>query len=318
MTDFPRIAIVTPSFNAGTHIGAAIDSVLAQNYPSLDYLVMDGGSTDNTLEVLRSYGDRIRWISHQDDGQADALRRGFAQTTGDILGWLNADDTFEPGALHVVAQFFADHPDVSLVYGDATYIDARGRLIGPCAHIEPYSRNRLFYYSDYIVQPAAFFRRSAYDAVGGIDPSLHYGMDYDLWLKLAGQGRIAYLPRRLANYRWLTDNKTAIGGFARVNELAALLKRHGLGEPAFIRLERVNLHLRDSISSLRQRKVASSIASLTRAVGIVFSSPRALWSLFQPRTWRVIWMGQVLRTRAARAAQKTTAGASTAQRPGSY
>lgn len=306
----PRFSIVTPSYNTGRHVADAIRSVLSQDYFDVDYVVMDGGSTDNTVEVLRSFGDRVRWVSDKDAGQSDAIRRGFSQTCGEILTWLNSDDVLAPGALRIVAEYFAGHPEVDLVYGDATYIDAQGKQIGRCVHVEPFSARRLFHYSDFIVQPAAFFRRSAYDAVGGLDPNLHYGMDYDLWLKLAKAHKIAYLPMRLASYRWLTDNKTAIGGFHRLDELRDVTARHGLAEPAFMRLERINLLGREAWQALGTGAIGSSLRSATRAIAILVCSPRAIWSMVQPRTWRIIWMGQVLRAGAARAQQLSDCDAS--------
>src|SRR6185369_15417037 len=126
MSDRPRFAIVTPSFNTAKYIGDAIHSVLEQGYPYLDYLVMDGGSTDGTVEILRSFEGRVRFISEKDGGQADAIKRGFAQTDGDVLTWLNSDDFFAPGAFEAVAEFFAAHPEVDVVYGDANYVDHRG------------------------------------------------------------------------------------------------------------------------------------------------------------------------------------------------
>ncbi len=301
MSTLPRIAVVTPSYNTGRHIGAAIRSVLDQDYTNLDYLVMDGGSTDNSVDVLKSFGDRLRWVSQKDNGQADAIYRGFQQTTGEILTWLNSDDTYAPGAFRAVAEFFGANPDIALVYGDATYTDADGSLIGPCVHVEPYNPRRLFYYSDYIVQPAAFFRRSAYEAVGGIDPTLHFAMDYDLWIRIAMRFKVAYLPRRLADFRWLYDNKTATGGVRRLDEIRDLVARQGFPEPAFTRLERVNLHLRDASQHLAHARVSSAVRCATRALRDTISHPRAMWSVLQPHTWRIIWTGQVLRARAARA-----------------
>jgi glycosyltransferase involved in cell wall biosynthesis len=305
MPDLPRICLVTPSYNTGAHIEESIRSVLDQDYKNVDYLVMDGGSADNTLDVLLSFGDRIRWTSQKDNGQADAIHRGFGQTTGEILGWLNADDSLAPGALRTVAEFFAAHPDVALVYGNAQYIGVGGDVIGPCVHVEPFNAGRLFHYSDFIAQPAAFFRRSAYEAVGGFDTSLHYSMDYDLWLKFAKQFKIVYLPITLANYRWLTDNKTATGGIRRVDELTELCARHGFAQPAYIRLERVNLHLRDAIGALRCGGVWRAVRSSAKAFTTLVASPRAMISMFQPHTWRIIWMGQVLRARAVRAKKKS-------------
>jgi hypothetical protein len=301
MSTLPRIAVVTPSYNTGRHIDAAIRSVLDQDYANFDYLVMDGGSTDNTVEVLQSFGDRLRWVSQKDNGQADAIHRGFQQTTGEILTWLNSDDTYAPGAFRAVAQFFAANPGVSLVYGNATYTDADGSLIGPCVHVEPYNSKRLFYYSDYIVQPAAFFRRSAYEAVGGVDASLHFAMDYDLWIKIAKRFKVAYLPRRLADFRWLYDNKTATGGVRRLDEIRDLVACQGFPEPAFIRLERVNLGVQEARQHLARGRIGCAIRAAAQVVRDTISHPRAMWSIVQPHTWRIIWTGQVLRARAARA-----------------
>jgi glycosyltransferase involved in cell wall biosynthesis len=294
-------AIVTPSYNTGKHIGAAVRSVLEQSGCDVNYVVMDGGSTDDTVEVLKSFGPRLRWVSERDRGQADAINRGFAQTRGDILGWLNSDDAYALGALRAAAEFLAAHPDIAMVYGDADFIDAAGDHIARCAHVEPvFSRRRLLHYSDFIVQPAAFFRRSAFEAVGGLDPSLNWAMDYDLWLKFADAGfKVAYLPRVLANYRWLGGSKSAAGGWGRLKEVDAVARRHGARRtPAYFRLERVNMHLTEARQALRHRDVGSAAASFGRATGNLLSSPRAMWSLLSPRTWRVIYTGQVLRKRA--------------------
>ena len=129
----PSFAIVTPSYNTGRYLGAAVRSVLEQDWPDVDYVVMDGGSTDDSIELLRGFGPRVRWVSEPDKGQTDAINRGLARTRGEILGWLNSDDTYLPGTLRAVGEFFAAHPEVALVYGDANFIDARGALIAPCA-----------------------------------------------------------------------------------------------------------------------------------------------------------------------------------------
>jgi len=304
MTALPRIAVVTPSYNTGRFIGAAVRSVLEQDYRNFDYIVMDGGSTDQTVDVLRGFGPSLRWVSQKDNGQADAINRGFGQTGGEILTWLNSDDIYAPGAFRAVTEFFRSHPQIAVVYGDANYTDARGQLIAPCVHIEPYSRHRLFHYSDFIVQPATFFRRSAFEAVGGIDPNIHWAMDYDLWLKMARQFEFAYLPRLLASFRWLANNKTATGGWGRLDEIGGILKRQGYGLPAFIRLERVMLHARDAIAAAGCGNVIRSLACLSRAAGMTLSSPRVMKSLLSMHTWHIMWVGQVLRRRAAAADQR--------------
>jgi glycosyltransferase involved in cell wall biosynthesis len=293
----PRIAIVTPSFNTGRYIGATIRSVLEQSHQNFDYLVMDGGSTDGTVDLLRGFGDQIRWVSEKDQGQGDAIRRGFDRTTGDILAWLNSDDLLNPGAFETVAKYFVAHPEIDVVYGDASYVDAEGNHIARCAHVEPFSRRRLIRYSDFIVQPAAFFRRSAYDAVGGINPHWHWALDYDLWLRLAQKHRFAYIPVELARYRWLADNKTASGGAARIDELWEMTSALGLRPPAYVELERVNLLAAAALESLGKLKLGAAAERAARATTTLLASPRAMWSLVSPHTWRIIWVGQVLRRR---------------------
>ena len=221
-----RVALVTPSLDQGAFLGAAIDSVLAQSYPDIDYLVVDGGSEDDSLEVLRSYGDRIRWISEPDRGQVDAIRKGFAEADGEVLGWLNADDLLEESAVEMAVEALGKAPEAGLVYGDGRLLDEAGRLLGPFAEIEPFSLWRLLYGLDYILQPAAFFRRSAYDAVGGLDSSLRWAMDWDLWIRLATVAEVEYLPREMARARVWAGTKTAGGGWRRQRELRSVARRH--------------------------------------------------------------------------------------------
>jgi glycosyltransferase involved in cell wall biosynthesis len=300
MSEPLTLSIVTPSFNTAQFLGDAIQSVLAQDWPRVNFIVMDGGSTDGSVELLRSFGDRVQWVSQKDGGQSDALNQGFARLGGEILGWLNSDDTYAPGAFRAVMEYFQAHPEINVVYGNANFIDAAGNLIGPCVHIEPYNHRRLFYYTDFLVQPATFFRRSAFEAVGGIDDSLHFGMDYDLWLRLAKQFKFAYLPKLLANFRWLSNNKTAIGGFKRLEEIERILKKHGLPLPAYNRLERINLHLEAARAAMRNAAPTRALKSLASGTAELFRTPRAMASLFQPLTWKIIWTGQVLRKRAVR------------------
>ena len=186
----PTISIVTPSFNHGRYIEATIQSVLNQDYPGLEYLVVDGGSKDSTIETLRHFEHRLKWISEKDGGQADAINKGFGRTSGQVLGWVNSDDTLAPHALQTVGDFFAKNPDIGIMYGDADFIDGEGEFIGHCQHIEPFDRRRLLHYSDFIVQPAAFFRREVFEAVGGLDASLNWAMDYDFWLKASAKARV--------------------------------------------------------------------------------------------------------------------------------
>jgi glycosyltransferase involved in cell wall biosynthesis len=196
----PPISIVTPSYNQAAYIERTIQSVLSQDVGGLEYLVMDGASTDGTLEILRRYTSRLRWQSAPDNGHADAVNRGFRATTGAVLGWLNSDDLYMPGAVRAVLDFLGDHPEVDVVYGDANHVDADDRFIERYP-TEPWNVARLAEVC-FISQPAAFFRRRVVEQHGGLDTSFPYSLDYEFWLRLEGRGvRFAYLPRILAATR---------------------------------------------------------------------------------------------------------------------
>jgi hypothetical protein len=239
------------------------------------------------VELLKEFGDRVRWISEKDDGQADALARGFEQTTGAILGWLNADDLLKPGAVRTAVETFRANPEAALIYGNADFIDANSRIIGPCTVVEPYSRHRLVHYGDYIIQPAAFFTRQAYAAVGGLDKSLHWAMDWDLWIRLAQRYQVLYIEEDLASYRWLGSNKTAEGGFARLQEVEAVARRYGCkGLPAYFRLEQARLFAEQAKQDLKQRHFFTMLSSLAKCAATVFTSWGAMKSLVNPHVWR--------------------------------
>jgi glycosyltransferase involved in cell wall biosynthesis len=204
--DLPLVSIVTPSFNQGRFIRDSIESVLSQDYPRLEYICMDGGSTDETLDILRGYGDRLTWRSLPDLGQADAINAGFRQARGEILGWLNSDDTYEPGAVKAAVQHLAAHSDTAVVYGDAHYINQQNAVIGTYP-TEDFSMDRLAQ-ACVICQPTAFIRRAALEAVGMLDPTLHYCMDYDLWIRVGRRFRIERINRFLANSRRYPGSKS--------------------------------------------------------------------------------------------------------------
>ncbi len=273
----PVVSIVSPSLNQGAYIEDTIRSVLAQDYPRIEYVVMDGGSTDGSRAVLERYEGRIRWVSGPDGGQAAAINQGLRASTGEVLAWLNCDDTYEPGAVSAAVQYLRDHPEVTLVYGDATQTDAQGTEIGPFAQVEPFELDRLVHQGDFVVQPAAFFRREAFLAVGGLDESLHWAMDYDLWLKIGRRFPVAYLPRRLARCRWTGENKTSLGGFARLAEIERVGRRHGAGGlPAGFRVEKLALSLREARRHARAGDLASAVGLGLRGTWAVVSSGRAL------------------------------------------
>jgi hypothetical protein len=224
----PRVTVVTPSFNQAAFLEEAIRSVLLQGYPDLEYFVIDGGSTDGSVDIIRRYAPWLAgWTSARDAGQAAALAHGFQQATGAVLAWLNSDDVFLPGAVTRAAHALRQAPEAVMVYGDADQIDAGGVRLGPAPQVRAGNRRVLLEENNTIAQPAAFFRRTAYAAVGGLDPALHWAMDYDLWIKLAGLGALQYLPVRLAQMRLYPQAKTGGGDVAMFAEILTVVRRHG-------------------------------------------------------------------------------------------
>jgi glycosyltransferase involved in cell wall biosynthesis len=205
-----KISIITPSYQQGEFIDATIQSVILQNYPDLEYILIDGGSTDNTLDIIRNHEQKItRWISEPDTGQADALNKGFHLATGEIIGWINSDDLLMPGALEKVAAFFATHPEISFVYGDALAIDREGN---PLFFRRPGPFDiRWLIRTDDIPQSSVFFRRELLASVGYLDDRLHYALDYDLLIRSALKQDPAYLPECLSAFRIYPGTKTAAG-----------------------------------------------------------------------------------------------------------
>lgn len=204
------VSIVTPSFNQDRYLEKTIQSVLAQDTPQIEYLIVDGGSTDGSLGILKKYEHKLAWwVSEKDKGQTDAINKGFARATGDILAWINSDDTYEPGAVAAAVNYLQQHPEVGMVYGDCNYIDEHGNVIGKFhASQTDYRLLRRGY--THIPQQTMFFRADLWKQVGPLDPSFYFAMDYDLWTRIAARTQIKYLPQTWANFRLHTSNKTLL------------------------------------------------------------------------------------------------------------
>jgi glycosyltransferase involved in cell wall biosynthesis len=203
-------------------IGETVDSVLGQDYPHIDYLVMDGGSRDGTVELLEDRG--VRYVSEADGGQGDAVNKGFERTEGELFTFLNADDTLMPGAVSRAVEAFAANPEAGVVYGEADYVNEDGVPMGPYP-TRPFLRKD-FAYTCFICQPAAMMRRGVFEAVGGMDTGLHVALDYDLWLRASQSAPFAYFPERQATSRMYPGNKSLGSREALYRESIALVKRH--------------------------------------------------------------------------------------------
>lgn len=222
----PVVTIVTPSYQQGRFLRRTVESVLAQDYGRLEYRVVDGGSTDESVDVLRSFGERVAWTSEPDAGQTNAINKGFLAGTGTILGFLNSDDVLLPGAIRRVVDYFAVHPECDMLYGDANYIDGDDRVVGRY-RTAPYSFERLMF-DCCVCQPATFWRASIAAKVGPFDETLHLAMDYDYWLRIArAGGEIHYLPEVLASSRVHPATKTNTHRSDVYREIFAVCRRHG-------------------------------------------------------------------------------------------
>jgi glycosyltransferase involved in cell wall biosynthesis len=226
-----KISIITPSFGQAGFIERTIESVRSQHGDfEVEHLVVDGGSTDGTVEILRRHEGHLRWLSEPDRGQSDAINKGFRMATGDVLAWLNSDDTYAPGALAAVSAALRE-PGPRWCFGECRIVDAHDREIRRAISgykswvSRRYSIRRLVG-RDFIPQPATFFRRELLDTVGPIDEALHYAMDYDLWLRFARVSAPVFIPQPLASFRWHAGAKT--GGGYRVGawEAFGVARRH--------------------------------------------------------------------------------------------
>ena len=206
--NLPRISIVTPSYNQGQYLERTIISVLEQDYPDLEYVIIDGCSTDNSVETIKGYEESLTyWVSEPDCGQSDALNKGFAKCSGQVLGWLCSDDTLEPGALLRVGAFFRDHPEADVVHGDANLIDENDAIIDQVKGVK-FSKRALMYGSINLPQSSILWLRQLHARVGELDIDLNYAMDTDLWIRFVQAGaRFVYLPGCLSNQRLHSGSK---------------------------------------------------------------------------------------------------------------
>jgi glycosyltransferase involved in cell wall biosynthesis len=226
--DIPLVSIVTPSFNQAQFLERTIQSVLAQDYPRIEYIVVDGGSTDGSLEIIKKYQSRIAWwVSEQDKGQTDAINKGFNRANGEILAWINSDDSYHPGAVTAAVKYLLENPDVAMVYADCDFIDENDSVIGKFNAAQTDLRRLRTGYV-HIPQQTMFFRAKYWKQLGPLDPSFYFAMDYDLWTRLAAHAPLKYLPGKTwANFRIHTTSKTNVADQRGWQEMLRVHYRDG-------------------------------------------------------------------------------------------
>jgi len=225
----PLVSIVTPSYNHRRFLEETILSVLNQDYTPLEYIIVDGGSSDGSQDIIQRYADRLAWwVSEPDLGQTDAINKGFARARGEVLAWLNSDDTYMPNTISEAVGYLQAHPEAGMVYGDANLVDEQGAVIGKFpAHQTDYQRLRRGYV--HIPQQAAFFRAELWKQVGPLDPSFYFAMDYDLWVRLARISALHYTPRLWANFRLHGGGKSVVADERCWPEMLRVHQRDGGG-----------------------------------------------------------------------------------------
>ena len=246
-----RFSIVVPSFNQGQFIGETIDSILSQDYPNTEIIVMDGGSTDNTVEILKSYGPRIQWVSQKDKGQAHALNMGLRKANGSIVAFLNSDDYYIKGAFEAVSVFFSRNPQRKWVTGDYYIINGSGKRM--FSFVIWYKKlwrafPTLFTLSitNFMIQPSTFWRRELLDEIGFFNEDLHYAMDYDYWLRIMKKYQLSVIRKPLSAFRihggskggasYKKEFETDLGIITTHCDNKFLLKLHALHNWAIIKI----------------------------------------------------------------------------------
>ena len=219
----PKLSIVTPSHNQGQFIEDAIQAVLRQDFPEFEHIIIDNCSTDSTVEVLKKYR-HLKWISEPDRGQSDAINKGFRMATGDIIGWLNADDLYLPNCFYTISTFLGNHPNVDIVYGDYRWIDHKNSLIQLRRELDFDLFMLKYLHILYIPTTSTFFKRKLLDENNFLDVTYHYAMDYEFFLRLALKGyKFAHLKAFVADYRWHSTSKTSVTADKQAMEIERAL-----------------------------------------------------------------------------------------------
>ena len=292
------VSIITPSFNQAAFLEETLRSVLEQDFPHIEYIVIDGASTDGSVEIIRKYAPRLAyWVSERDSGQAQAINKGMAHAKGEIVAWLNSDDYYLPGAVSAAVRAFEDHPEAALVHADLLAVDEHGRTINRLKYKQSSLAGLLWF--QIIGQPAVFMRRAAFERAGGLDPAFHFLLDHHLWIRIASQGQILHLPQTwaAARYHPQAKNRANAAQFgreafrildwvARDETLAPMLRRVS-------RRARASAHRVDARYLLDGEQPAASLRAWTRALFLHPATALARTNIFVSAWLNILGLGKI-------------------------
>ncbi len=305
------VSIVTPSFNQAAYLEQAICSVLDQSYREFEYMVVDGGSTDGSLDIIRKYASRLAWwTSSQDQGQADAINQGMRRARGEIVAWLNSDDYYLPGALQGAVEALAAHPGAAMIYGDMLAVDQDGRTINSFRYRQLRLEDLLCF--QIIGQPAVFMRRAAFERSGGLELSLNFLLDHQLWLRIASQGEMIHIPQTwaAARYHPRAKNLAQATGFGReAFRILDWAAQEPALRPAWQRVEqraRAAAHRVDARYLLDDGQSWPALRAWTRALALHPPTALARLNIFGSALLNLCGLGGVRRAALERRSRRLT------------
>ncbi len=292
------VSIITPSYNQASYLEQTITSVLTQDYPHIEYIVVDGASTDDSIDIIQKYKNKLAyWVSEKDSGQADAINKGFARATGDIVAWLNSDDYYLAGAVSAAVKVLDENSDVVLVYGNMLAVDERGKTFNTLNYKQLTLEDLLSF--QIIGQPAVFMRRSALQKIGGLDPTFHFLLDHHLWIRLAQQGKILHVDQiwAAARYHAEAKNRAKAAEFGR--EAFRILDYAAQDENLAPVLAKVNrraqasAHRVDARYLLDGRQHAAALSAWVKALFIHPPTALARMNIFASAILNLLGLGKL-------------------------